>query len=115
MSTKILGVYRITFDNGVSQIKNLISHDDFLNVYKVTQDKIYDLEKENKFKPTNITKKLKSDLIEYFGAEWFTDKSPIFKAIKKGHIAVDGYGKAWGLGPELGVTTMYYKCKVEKI
>ena len=115
MPTKILGVYRITFENGVSQIKNLISHDDFLNIYKVTQDEIYDLEKENKFKPTNTTKQLKLDLIEYFGNEWFTDKSPYFHAIKKGHIAVDGYGKSWGIGPELSATTIYYKCKVEKI
>ena len=79
--SKILGTYRITYDNGAVQVKNLISHEDYINIYKTTQDRIYDLEKENKFKETNTTRNLKKDMKEMFGSEFFTDDSPLFKAI----------------------------------
>lgn len=110
---KVIGVYKIIFDNGAKQIKNLISHDDYLNIYKKYQDEIYELEKKNKFKETSTTKQLKKDLIDFFGIEWFTDKSPYFDAINTGNIKVDGYKQMFG--PKLIDYPIYYNCKVEKI
>ena len=81
MASKILGVYQITYNDKVKQVKNLISHIDYIEIYKATQDKIYLLEKANKFKETNTTKQFKKELKEMFGSEWFTDKSPYFDAI----------------------------------
>lgn len=71
MATKILGVYQITYPGNVKQVKNLISHDDFINIYKVYQDEIYELEKANKFKESNTTKRMKKELKEFFGSEFF--------------------------------------------
>jgi|ERR1035441_3645162 hypothetical protein len=113
MATRILGTYKITYDNGATQIKNLISHDDFINIYKVGQDKIYELEKANKFKETNSTREIKKSLKGFFGDEWFTDKSPIFDAIKTGKLKFDGYIKCGG--PKLRISPIYYNCKVEQI
>jgi len=112
--SKILGIYRFTYKNGVSQIKNMISHDDYINIYKIYQDKIYDLERENKFKETNTTKQLKKDLKEFFGSEWFTDKSPLFNAIKTGNLEYAGYITNY-LGPTLRTYPIYYNCIVEQI
>lgn len=88
---RILGTYKITYNNGVSQVKNLIDHDDFINIYKPIQDEIYDLEKQNKFKETKMSKYLKKVTKDLFGNEWFTDKSPLFYAIESGYIELLPY------------------------
>jgi len=101
--SKILGRYKITYSNGIFQFKNLIAHDDYINIYKAYQDKIYELEKANKFKETNTTKQLKKELKTYFGSEWFTDGSPLFGAISTGKMFLNEWQ-----GGEI-------KCKVEVI
>lgn len=88
---KLETIYRIAYKNGVTQVKNLISHSDFIEIYKKTEDKIYELEKENKFKETNTTKKLKKDLKEMFGSEWSTDKSPLYDAFLTGKLILPKY------------------------
>ena len=81
MATQILGVYQITYENGISQTKNLISHDDYLNIIIPTQDFIYELERKNKFKETKESKQLKNGLKNSFGSLWFTDQSPLYYAM----------------------------------
>ena len=88
MATKILGVYQIIYPGNVRQVKNLISHDDYIKIYKAYQDEIYELEKANKFKESNTTKRMKKELKEFFGSEWFTDKSPIYYAITSGYLSM---------------------------
>lgn len=100
MENKIIAKYKITYENGVIQFYNLISHNDFINVIKPTKDKIYDLEKENKFKPTIESNKLKEYLINTFSSNFFTTESPLFKALETG-ILVLPIGE--------------YKCKLEKL
>jgi len=103
MATKIIGVYEITYQNGNCQIKNLISHDDYVNIYKSYQDKIFELEKENKFKESNSSRKLKLELKEFFGTEFFTTMSPLFDAISANVLT---------LLPQQGGSQ---KCNVKKI
>jgi hypothetical protein len=80
----IIKTYRITYENDISQTKNLIKHSDFLNVIKPTEKLIYELERKNKFKPTAETKQLGKDLKNRFSDNWFTDGSPLFNAISSG-------------------------------
>ncbi len=61
---RILGTYKIVYDNGVQQIKNLVSHEDWLS----TKDR----------------KDWKKVQLELFGEAWFTDQSPLFEAISTG-------------------------------
>lgn len=61
MKINILGTYRIMYHNGIVQVKNLISHDDYLNFIK--------------------TNKVKMD-------NYFTDKSPLYDAIKDGRLVL---------------------------
>ncbi len=77
----ILGVYKITYLNykePIIQYKNLILHSSYLEVIKPKYEKIYDFEVGNKKKEAKI---LKKELLNEFGEQWFTDKSPIFEAI----------------------------------
>ena len=103
MATKIIGVYQITYINGNIQTKNLISHDDYVNIYKAYQDKIFELEKENKFKETNSSRNLKKELKDMFGPEFFTTMSPLFEAISTNVLT---------LLPQQGGSQ---KCNVRKI
>ena len=84
--SRILGQYRITYGNGISQTKCLISHSDFENIIKPTESKIYELEKANSWKPSVQSKKLKSDLKIMFSSAYFTDKSPLFEAMSTGTL-----------------------------
>ena len=93
---KILGVYRITYPKyGVSQIKNLISHSDYENLYKRWNEQKQELELElsslNKKKHTDRIKEIsaeikgiKKKLTDLFGNEFFTDKSPLWLSQKCG-------------------------------
>lgn len=81
MAKQILGTYEITYANGISQYKNLISHDDYLNIIVPTEELIVELERKNKFRETKDSKELKKNLKDLFGGLWFTDKSPLFYAM----------------------------------
>lgn len=93
---RILGVYRITYPKyGVSQVKNLISHTDYENVYKTWNERKQELELElsslNRKKHADKAKELsqeikniKAKLLNLFGSEFFTDESPIWISQKYG-------------------------------
>lgn len=79
----ILGKYKITYSNGISQVKNLIYHRTYLNTIKIAENEIYEIEKANKFKPTKESERLK-DYIKFTFGEYMTTKSPLFLAISTG-------------------------------
>lgn len=93
---KVLGIYRITYPKyGVSQVKNLISHTDYENIYKKWSDKKQELELEisnlnkkkhaDKIEELSIEiKNIKTKLLNFFGSEFFTDASPIWLSQKCG-------------------------------
>lgn len=96
MGSKVLGVYRITYPGyGMSQVKNLISHEDYVNIYKTWTERKQELEAElasvNKKKHPDQALELKKEigaikakLSEMFGGEFFTDQSPIWLSNKTG-------------------------------
>ncbi len=87
---KVIGIYRITYPKyGTSQVKNLISHDDYENIYKPWTARKTEIETElaelNKKKHpdkaaelSSEIKTIKRELLRLFGSEFFTDKSPIW-------------------------------------
>ena len=75
---KILGVYQITYKNGFVQRKNLISHQDYLNIIKPLNVVIGELEASKKTeKESKILKRVISDL---FGSEWLKPIGDVWKA-----------------------------------
>lgn len=98
---KILSVYQITYKNGFVQRKNLISHQDYLNIIKPLNAIIGELEASKKTeRESKVLKRVISDL---FGSEWFTDNSPLHEAIKTGILS---------LPPHQGGN---HKCKLIKV
>lgn len=93
----MLGKYQITYECGTIQVKNLISHEDYVNEIKPELDKAYKYGVKNKKDPR--ISKIKNYLNSKYGSEWFTNKSPLFKGISTG---------------VLSLLTNDYKCKVEK-
>lgn len=83
VSSRIIRPYRITYDNGVTQIKNLISQIDFEAIIKPKQKEIYELEIADKKKEANA---IKSELKAMFSDNYFTDKSPLFNAHLTGYL-----------------------------
>ena len=93
---KVIGVYRIIYPKyGVSQVKNLISHEDYENIYKKWNERKQELETEisglNKKKHQDKIKELNSEikgikkkLNDLFGSEFFTNKSPLWLSQKCG-------------------------------
>lgn len=93
---KVLGIYKITYPKyGVTQVKNLISHVDYENIYKKWNERKQELELEisglNKKKHADKIKELseevkniKAKLLNFFGSEFFTDESPIWLSQKCG-------------------------------
>lgn len=77
--------YKIVYDNGITQFKNLISHWHYLNVVKPIEWDIYELERANKGRPTKASKEIKKLLKDNFG-EYFTTESSLFYAIDSGVI-----------------------------
>lgn len=87
---KILGKYRITYPSyNTTQVKNLVSHDDYKAVVSRQNELIrlianYDkksdpaglvaLQKEL----DKVAKEVKSELAREFGDEFFTDQSPLW-------------------------------------
>ena len=87
---KKIATYKIIYSNGFIQYKNLISHDDYVNIIKSIRNKIFKLETEKSdFSKKEIQKKLsilKGKIDNLFGKSWFTDKSPLFYAIESGKL-----------------------------
>lgn len=95
---KVIGIYRITYPKyNTSQVKNLISHEDYENIYKKESERIQEFETEiaglNKKKHQDKIRELnqeikdiKKKLSNYFGSEFFTDKSPIWISRYNGGI-----------------------------
>ena len=88
---KTLGQYQVTYANGTVQIMDLISHQDFIEIYQKKQDEIYDLNthpdnRKPKTKEYHAKKvsEIKKELKEMFGDSWFTDKSPLYEAYQTG-------------------------------
>lgn len=97
--SKILGVYKITYPgyNNTSQVKNLISHEDYVNSYKMWNARKQELELAladlNKKKHPDQADELKREigsikakLYDMFGDEFFTDQSPIWLSQKTGGV-----------------------------
>lgn len=83
MGNKVLSVYKICYpDLNVTQTKNLISHEDYLNDIKTKQAEITRLEAITP-KSKTISRKIsdiKKELVDNYGAEYFTDNSPIWES-----------------------------------
>lgn len=88
--SKVIASYRIYYPKyKVGHNKNLVSHDDYINEYKVKDAERIALEteattinrKKHLDKYNSLMKKasaIKKELKEMFGSEWFTDKSPLW-------------------------------------
>ncbi len=71
---EILGRYRITYANGMTQEKNLIEHKDYLEVIKPLLSQDTDKKQE----------KGKKEVKRRFGEAWFTNQSPMYEAMSAG-------------------------------
>lgn len=109
--THIIARYRIEYESEhMTQEKNLIKHRDYEDTVKPMENEIYSLERkmynadeEKKRGYRAKVKNIKSQMMDMFGDSWFTNKSPIFKAIIVGEIRLlENQG-----GP--------FKCKLTKI
>jgi hypothetical protein len=74
---KVIGVYKIEFNIGTNQIRNLISRDDYNEIIKPANEEIHELEKKGNTKEAKI---IKNELKSMFGEHYFTNKSPIFES-----------------------------------
>lgn len=80
----IKATYKITWlDVNVIQTKNLISHNDYLDIIKPNRVKIHELELDKINDNTAEIKRLKKE-IALFGDSWFTDNSLISDAMETG-------------------------------
>lgn len=87
-----IGQVKITFHNGSTQKRDVVTQESYESVYKVKKSAIQDLESElNKVKDNKSEKylgiskrirEIKSELSEIFGDNFITDGSPIHDAIK---------------------------------
>ena len=68
--------YKLQYKSHI-QFKNLISHEEFTEVIQPIENKIYDLEKANKFRQTTESKELRNIIKSYGGVFYYT-KSFIF-------------------------------------
>lgn len=75
----------VEYTNGFTQIKTLIPHEEYLNNIKVSNNAISNLRVKNRHKGI-LAKKLRKYLSDTYGDNWFTDKSPLYKAIFTGFM-----------------------------
>lgn len=87
---KILGAYRITYPKyGMSHVKNLVSHDEYVNSYKPLNARKQELEialaelnkKRHPDQADELRREIgsiKAELYNMFGDEFFTDQSPLW-------------------------------------
>lgn len=88
----IIARYKIEYpDKGITQEKNLIEHEHYLQIIKPIQSIVDTIERGNKGKPTKESKQLESVLKSLFGKYWFTNQSAMFRAIDTGVVkAING-------------------------
>ena len=103
-------MYRITYENGITQEKELISHFEYktrivpdnyimatLGALKLGRKKMDKIKKK--------VKAIKAGLSADYPNEWFTDQSPLFEAITTGVVDLsDHMGEKYK-----------YNCTIEKI
>lgn len=112
MRTSNLGFYRITYDNGMSQTKELIGTADFQYYQSLHKEKhelgILMRSSKNKAKDPALLAQmatLNKTLKEEFPVEFFIEGSPLHKAIDTGFIHIaPGFGNSGD-----------YPAKIEKI
>jgi hypothetical protein len=78
---KILNKYKFEYSNGVVQYKNLISNVHFKEI--ITPAKL-EIELLKTAKDFGSASKIKKELIDTFGEFWFTNNSPLYRAIHTG-------------------------------
>jgi hypothetical protein len=88
-----LGKYKITYDCGTTQEKDLIDHDDYLNIIKPKEKRIYELscvpkDDPGKEEANREMNALKKEVFELVGDSWFTNQSPLFEASKTGILSL---------------------------
>lgn len=81
----IIGRYLITYHNGISQEKTLIDHHDYEYLIKPALKTAYEFELR---KNDKCSKFIKNQIQEMYGEHWFTNKSPLFEAIKTGTLSL---------------------------
>jgi hypothetical protein len=99
-NNKTKGKYSITYYNGITQVKDLITQDDFENVIQPKQKEIFEYMLVDDKMAANA---IKRELFDLFGDNYFTDGSPLYGAFKTGKLI---------LPKHQGGTT---KCKVVKL
>ena len=82
---RIICQYKITYDQGITQTRNLISHNDFELIIKPKQQEIHELEIADKKKEANI---IKNELKLMFSDNFFTNQSPLFEASLTGSLVL---------------------------
>jgi len=104
-------MYRITYDNGITQKKELIPHFDYKTrivpdnyiIATLSAIKVSDRVLMDKYKAQ--VSAIKGALNRDYPNEWFTDQSPIFNAIETGVIDL-----SYHMGEQYK-----FNCKIEKI
>lgn len=77
----IIAKYEIIYENGISQISNLIDHSFYLSTIVPLMYKIEDAKKHKK---ELLVKSYKKEIDAMVGKDYFTTGSPMFRAIKTG-------------------------------
>ena len=88
----VKGLYQITYESGLNQLKSLISHDDYLNIIRPLEIEIDFLKSTIKKKSKDkkeLDKKQELHLLKLkrnslFSGDYFTDKSPLYEEIETG-------------------------------
>ena len=81
----VIGKYKLTYSSGISNEKDLIRHDDFVNIIKPTTHAIGGLDSK---RDKMLIGQLKGVLNELFGDNWFTDESPLYNGIETGILVL---------------------------
>jgi hypothetical protein len=81
----VIGVYKITYQNGVEQTLNLISQNDYANVVKPL---LYEIDRLEGIKEDASA--VKAKLSEITQGQYFTTESPIFNAAQTGILSIPG-------------------------
>lgn len=79
--------YKVEYNNGFVQIRDLINQEDYESIYLVKQKEIAILLNNKQEKEAN---KIKSHLKQTFGDNFFTTNSPLFKAKDNGELKIYG-------------------------
>lgn len=104
---KRIWTYKIEYENGFVQYKNLIRHENYINEIIPLLDKINEIEqKYTRKKADALVKPIKAEIKQKYGEHWFTDRSPLFYAIKSCEM---------DLGPNAGGIHKVRLTKVDEV